>query len=188
MAADEEKEILRRIKKDPQAFALLYDRYYAPIFSYVFRRLGDYDLSKDITAETFLKAYCNVGSFVWRGVPFSAWLYRITSNEINLYLRKKKYNPTYLNDSGLQHFLQYEEGIETEKAALEKAMQEHQEFLAVQQQLSRLNEKYGEVIALRFFEEKSIKEIAVILGKNEGTVKSLLSRGLEKLRKAMEKK
>ena len=187
MTADEEKELLKLINKDPQAFAVLYDNYYNPIFSYVFRRLGNYDLSKDITAETFLKAVQKIGSFTWRGIPISAWLYRIASNEINLYLRHKKYIPENIDDIGLRYFLQYEEGIETEKAALEKAMQEHKQFAEVQQQLTQLNVKYQEVIALRFFEEKSIKEIALILAKNEGTVKSLLSRGLEKLRTAMEK-
>ncbi len=188
MTADEEKELLKLIKKDPQAFAILYDNYYNPIFSYVFRRLENYDLSKDITAETFLKAYQKIGSFVWRGIPVSAWFYRIASNEINLFIRQKKYSPEYIKDTGLRHYLQYEEGIETEKAALEKAMLEHKQFSDVQKQLAHLDIKYQEVIALRFFEEKSIKEIALILAKNEGTIKSLLSRGLEKLRTAMGKK
>ncbi len=188
MTAEEEKELLKLIKKDPQAFAVLYDNYYNPIFSYVFRRLGNYDLSKDITAETFLKAYQKIGSFIWRGIPVAAWLYRIASNEINLYLRSKRYNPAFIDATGLRHFLQYDEGVETEKAALEKAIQEHRQFFDVQQHLARLDIKYQEVIALRFFEEKSIKEIALILAKNEGTIKSLLSRGLEKLRTAMGKR
>jgi len=186
--ADEEKELLKLINKDPQAFAVLYDNYYNPIFAYAFRRLANYDLSKDITAETFLKAFLKIGSFVWRGIPISAWLYRIASNEINLYLRNKKYTPANINDAGLRNFFQYEEGIETEKAALEQAMKEYKQFSDVQKHLSHFDLKYQEVIALRFFEEKSIKEIALILAKNEGTVKSLLSRGLEKLRIAMGKK
>jgi len=103
-------------------------------------------------------------------------------------MRQKKYSPAYIKDTGLRHFFQYEEGIETEKAALEKAMLEHKQFSDVQQQLAHLDIKYQAVIALRFFEEKSIKEIAIILAKNEGTVKSLLSRGLEKLRAAMGEK
>ncbi|HVE61872.1 MAG TPA: RNA polymerase sigma factor, partial [Chitinophagaceae bacterium] len=111
----------------------------------------------------------------------------IASNEINLYLRNKKYTPAFVEDTGLHHFFPYPEELATEKAALEKAMKEHKQFADVQQQLTKLDEKYQEAIALRFFEEKSIKEIALILSKNEGTVKSLLSRGLEKLRTAMAK-
>ncbi|MFN2457153.1 MAG: RNA polymerase sigma factor [Chitinophagaceae bacterium] len=188
MTPEEEKEILNRIKIHPQDFALLYDAYYHPIFSYVFRRFGDYDLARDITAETFLKAYQKIDRFIWRGIPVSAWLYRIATNEINLYLRKRKYAPTCIEDLGLKHFLVYDAGIETEKAAMEKALQESKEFAAVQKKLSQMDIKYSEVIALRFFEEKQVKEIALILNKNEGTVKSLLSRGLEKLRKALEEK
>ena len=183
----EEKELLKRIKKDPQAFALLYDLHYNEIFSYIFRRLGNYDLARDITAESFLKAYQKIDLFIWRGIPVAAWFYRIASNEINLYLRNKKYTPSCIDDPGLKNFLTYEEGIETEKAALEKAMQEHREFNLIQKELTKLDIKYQEVIALRFFEEKTIREIAGILGKNEGTVKSILSRGLKKLRNTIRK-
>ena len=180
MGAANERELLRRIKKDPQAFGLVYDENYNSIFSYVFRRLGNYDIAKDVTAETFLKAYQKIGFFEWRSVPISAWLFRIATNEINQYLRTLKYAPACVDEAHLQ--LPYEAGIETEKAALEKALRENQDFSMIQKQLLLLDRKYQEVIALRFFESKSIKEISAILLKKEGTIKSLLSRGLEKLR------
>jgi RNA polymerase sigma-70 factor (ECF subfamily) len=185
MHPDEEKDLIKRIKKDPQAFALVYDEHYNAIFSYVFRRVGNYDLAKDVTAETFLKAFQKIGMFQWRNVPISAWLFRIATNEINLYFRHAKYDPACLDDTNLHFHLTYEEGIETEKAAMEKALQENEEFLMIQKQLIELGLKYQEVIALRFFEEKSVKEISTILKKKEGTIKSLLSRGLEKLRIAV---
>lgn len=179
MPPENDKEILAQIKEDPQAFALLYDRYYDAIFSYVFRRLAIYEAARDITAETFLKAFQYINSFKWKGIPVSAWIYRIATNEINLYFRRSKYKTSGID--ALAH-VAYDEGIETEKAALEKALQENNEFMTVQKQLRALKTRYQEVIALRYFEEKSIREISEILDKNEGTVKSLLSRGLEKLR------
>jgi RNA polymerase sigma-70 factor, ECF subfamily len=184
MHSEEEKELLQRIKKDPQAFAVLYDRYYNPLFAYVFRRLGVYETARDITAEVFLKAFHKIGQFEWRSIPVSAWLYRIASNEINLSFRQSKYKPRFIEDVNLHQYLQHEDGVETEKAALEKAFLENKEFVAVQRALLQLDAKYQEVIALRYFEDKPIKEIALITGKNEGTVKSLVSRGLDKLRKA----
>ena len=187
MQMDNEKELIKRVKKDPHAFALIYDRNYNAIFSYVFRRLGHYEIARDLTAETFLKAFLKVGSFQWRNVPIAAWLFRIATNEINLYFRSSKYKPAYLDDTDLHLHLQYHPGIETEKAALEKALQESEEFLLVQRRLLELDTKYQEVIALRYFEEKSIHEISAILRKKEGTIKSLLSRGLEKLRVHMGK-
>ena len=185
MPFDHEEELIRRVKQDPQAFAFVYDQHYHSIFSYAFRRLANYEAARDVTAETFLKAFQKIGSFEWRSIPISAWLFRIATNEINLYFRQAKYRPACL-DAHLHRYLRYEEGIETEKAALELALRESNDFLMIQQQLLNLDTKYQEVIALRFFEEKSIKEISTILKKKEGTVKSLLSRGLEKLRIAVE--
>jgi RNA polymerase sigma-70 factor, ECF subfamily len=182
MQPDQEKELLKRIKKDPLAFALLYDEYYHPIFSYVFRRLGDYDAARDIVAETFLKAFQKIGRFEWKNIPISAWLYRIATNEINLHFRKTNKTRTLTLDL----YLPYEPGIETERQALEKALAEADEFMEIQKKLLLMDMKYQEVIALRFFEEKSLKEMAMILGKKEGTIKSLLSRGLEKLKTAVE--
>jgi len=187
MPSDDEKELLIRIRKDPQLFSVLYDRYYTPIFAYVFRRLGNYESARDLTAESFLKAFQKINSFQWRAISVSSWLYRIATNEINNYFRKSKYKPSRLEDIQLHQHLQYEEGLETEKASLEKAFRENREFTTVQQQLLLLDISYQEIIALRFFEGKSIKEIAEIVGRKEGTVKSLLSRGMEKLRIAVEK-
>ena len=186
MQPDKEKELIRRVKKDPQAFSVIYDENYKAIFSYVFRRLGNYEIARDVTAETFLKALQKVGSFEWRNIPISAWLFRIATNEINLYFRRSRHRTTYLDDADLHLQLLYEVGIETEKAALEKALQENEEFLLVQKRLLELHAKYQEVIALRFFEGKSIREISMILRKKEGTIKSLLSRGLGKLRLKIE--
>jgi RNA polymerase sigma factor (sigma-70 family) len=186
MQLDNEKELIKRVKKDPRAFSLIYDENYKAIFSYVFRRLGNYEIARDLTAETFLKALQKVHSFEWRNIPISAWLFRIATNEINLYFRRCRYKTTYLDDTDLHLHLPYEPGIETEKAALEKALQENEEFSLVQRRLLELDAKYQEVIALRFFEEKSIREISTILRKKEGTIKSLLSRGLGKLRMQLE--
>jgi RNA polymerase sigma-70 factor (ECF subfamily) len=187
MNISEEKKLLKRIRKDPQQFSFVYDKYYQPIFSYVFHRLGNYELSRDITAETFLKAFQKIGLFEWRNIPLSSWLFRIATNEINLYFRKSKYSPSQIEESGLYDHLPYEPGIETEKEAIERSLQENREFNAIRNKLLQLDIKYQEVIALRYFEEKSIHEISSILVKKEGTIKSLLSRGLNKLRNEIEK-
>ena len=105
---------------------------------------------------------------------------------MNADFRRSK-NKTLSLDPDLSSYLPYDEGVEDEKVLSKKALQENQEFLMIQKQLVRLDTKYQEVIALRFFEEKSMKEISAILGKKEGTIKSLLSRGLKKLRMALER-
>jgi len=182
---DPDKLLLKQAQQDSQAFAAVYEKYYKPVFGYAFRRLGDYDLARDIAAETFLKAFNKISFFEWRNIPLSSWIFRIATNEINQYFRKAKYRPAYLEDIQYSHHLANDPGIETERAALEKQTAENKEFLEVQRELARLDTKYQEVIAFRYFEEKSIKEIAEILNKKEGTVKSLISRGLDKLKDAI---
>jgi RNA polymerase sigma-70 factor, ECF subfamily len=135
-------------------------------------------------AETFLKAYAGIGRFKWRNISLLYWLYAIASNEVNKYFRRRSYLPESLSR------IQEEYGIditdysnaETERIALEEDLERHREFLKVNARLKKLGVKYQEVISLRYYERKSIKEIALILGKREGTVKSLLSRGINNLK------
>ena len=75
---------------------------------------------------------------------------------------------------------------ETEFLEAREKLKQHQDFLKIREKISQLPIKYQEVIALRFFEKKKIKEICEILGKKEGAVKSLLHRGLEKLKNLVE--
>jgi RNA polymerase sigma-70 factor (ECF subfamily) len=115
----------------------------------------------------------------------SAWLYKIATNEINQFFRRKKYEPEALKR--LQNF-QWEKSttLDEERNSVESQLKANRDFFDVQKHLQTLDIKYQEVIALRFFEDKTIPEISVVLDKPEGTIKSLLSRGLEKLRTMME--
>lgn len=174
-----EQELLQKIKNDPNYFGVLFDRYYPAIFGYVLRRVMDYDLARDVAAETFLKAFLKVQSFHWRGISISSWLYRIATNEVNQTFRKKRYRPEKLGSIIAGNFLLIDDASREE---MEEELSRHEEFMRVQQKLKTLETRYQEVIALRYFERKDNKEIAEILGKPEGTVKSLLSRGIEKLK------
>ena len=184
MTLGQERELLERIRSDRQEFGTLFDHYYKPIFGYLYRRTGAYDLSKDMAAETFLKAFLNIDQFVWKGVPLSSWLYRIATNEANQFFRKKKYRAVTMEslvDLDLAKLI----GNDEERIILERELEEHGDFIKVQQALTNLDVRYQEVIALRYFENRDNREIGMILGKPEGTIKSLLSRGLEKLRQAL---
>jgi len=174
-----------RARTDVQAFGMLYDEYYGKIFGYALRRTASVDAAQDITSEVFLKALKNIKRFQWRDIPFPAWLYRIAGNAINNGFRKNK------RIQLLKQELATSTGdpntfLAEEIARAEADIQKHEDFLAIHRNISRLPAKYQEVIVLRFFEKKQLKEIAAILGKREGTVKSLLHRALEKLRKLME--
>jgi len=179
----EEKELIKQAKKNPEVFGELYDEYYSRIFGYTLKRVADLEIAQDITSETFFKALKKLWQFRWQNVPFSAWLYRITSNEIANYFRANKYKPVSLENIP-EPIIMTNPSIEILEA--EEELKKHQDFLMLQEKILKLPIKYQEVITLRFFEKKKLKEIAQILDKKEGTIKSLLHRGLEKLRELME--
>lgn len=184
-----ERELIDQAKHDPEAFGHLYDRNYSSILNYCIRRTGDIELAHDITSETFVKALKNIDRFEWRDVSFSAWLYRIAGNEIASYFRKKSYKSISLEhlteNQGLEPVSPQE--LEEEFIEAQEKLERHKEFLAIREQTGKLPIKYQDVIALRYFMNKSVKEIANILEKPEGTVKSLLHRGLEKLKNQVSK-
>lgn len=179
-----EEQLLKDIENDPEKFGQVYDAFYNRIFGYVYRRTTDYEAARDITAETFLKAFVNIAKFKWRNISLLYWLYKIATNELNKYFNSTKYTPGSLSR------IQEEYGIdvtdhsnaETESIKLQDELERHQEFMKINGLIKKMDIKYQDVISLRFFEHKSINEIAMILDKKEGTIKSLLSRGIEKLK------
>ena len=149
------------------------------------RRTADVEVARDVTSQVFLKALKNIGRFQWRGVPFSSWLYRIAANEVANSYRERRRRRIHLEQSR-EVTDDSDTSPEDELARAEEELRQHEEFLCLHENISRLSFRYQEVITLRYFEHKHLKEIGEILGKSEGTVKSLLHRGLKKLRQLME--
>lgn len=183
-----DQDLIALIHRDKTQFGLLFDDYYAPIKKYVLRRVGDYHAANDIVSETFLKAFLAIDRFTWQGVPLKAWLYRIATNEAGMFLRRRaRYVPENLhrleefNDVRILRF------AEDERRAWELEEARHAQFRQAREAIDQLPRDYADVLALRFFEQLSPAEIALILGKPEGTVKSLCSRGLEKVRTIMQR-
>lgn len=187
LSPEEENQLVEKAKLDPEAFADIFDLYYVKIFNYCIRRVQNKTLAEDLTSEIFFKALKNLSKFKWQSVPFGAWLFRIASNEVITYYRKGHENVASLDQ------MQQETGFDVEgvgDAATDiKSEEVEQEQFALFHEVSSclisLPEHYREVISLRYFEKLSILEISEILEKPEGTVKSLLSRGVEMLRKQM---
>ncbi|ELR73648.1 RNA polymerase, sigma-E factor [Fulvivirga imtechensis AK7] len=168
----DEQRIIEASKKEPQVFGRLYDRYYEGIFHFVYRRTDDEELTADLCSQTFLKALQNLKKYEFRGLPFSAWLFRIASNEVNKFYNKKKKNRVF--------------SIEEERV-LELFETDEKEFSQEQVQLliktlKELPTETIEVLELRFFEDRSFKEIAFILNIGESGAKMRLYRAVEKLK------
>lgn len=184
MDSQTEKELISRIKKDPEAFSIIYEECYPKIYGYVLRRVGHLETAQDITSETFLKAFKNLWRYQFLNLPFSCWLYRIANNEIKQFFRKAKHLTQSLEDTFLEGEPEDKtsHNPEIESQEIEDSMERYQAYVKIRKLLLLLDIKYQEVLTLKYFEKKKIEEICEILGKKEGTVKSLIFRGIEKLK------
>src|SRR5215207_1421597 len=81
-ALQEDEALVAAAQADPEAFADLYNRYYSQIYRFAHRRTGDPVIAEDVAAETFLAAFKSLPRYEWRGIAFSAWLYRIAATVI----------------------------------------------------------------------------------------------------------
>lgn len=177
MSEDEIKhefEILQRSKKNPKAFGELYEKHFDRIFNFIYRQTEDEDITADLCSQTFLIALNNIEKYEFRGVPFSAWLYKIASNEVNKYYRKQKHDKIFSIEE-----LRVKELMEQAHEGWDEEM--------VQKLIRNLKElptEMLEVLELRFFEDKDFKEIAFILDITESGAKMRTYRALDRLRKS----
>lgn len=182
----QELQWIQAAKKDPRYFSRLYEKYYRQIFLFVFKRTGEEDICADIVSQVFLKAMVNLPRYTYRGVPFSAWLYRIASNEVNQHYRSQKSDRTIsLERSQLDKVLG---GFADAGEVVGKGGDEYEEQLKLLlETMTEMKPEEVELIELRFFEQRPFKEVAFILGITENNAKVKAYRILERLKKRVKK-
>lgn len=175
-ALKQEMQQVEAAKANPAQFDVLYENYYKSIFVFIYRRTGNEEVSADITSQVFLKALINIKKYEFKGVPFSAWLFRIAFNEINMYFRKNNANRI----------------ISLEQSNINQIVQEVQEEDNIQAQermmaaLKQLDRDGIQLIELRFFEKRSFAEVGLIVGITENNAKVKVYRILDKLKKILQ--
>ncbi len=179
MDLKQEQVLIERAKSDRAAFALLYDKYYGLMFRYILKRTARIAVAQDITADVFYKALKNISCFEWREIPFRAWLYRIAGNEIANHYNNIKHTRNLVAETVCDIVTQ--QALANEIEEIEQKLDKQQDLFYLHYALAKLSPKYQEVIALRYFEQRQIHEISMIMGKKDGTIKSLLHRALKKM-------
>lgn len=159
--------------RDRALFRPLYERHFEPVFRFLYNRTGDEALADDLCSQVFLKAMQKLDSYTFRGVPFSAWLFRIAANEINQHYRTAQNSRVVRADDS--HLLNLADELDDPDPE-----NRQQALLAV---LAELEPREMELIQMRFFEERSFKDIAETLDMNEGGVKMRTYRILERMKK-----
>ncbi|MEQ9424217.1 MAG: sigma-70 family RNA polymerase sigma factor [Cyclobacteriaceae bacterium] len=159
-------------KKDKLYFEKIYNTYFERIFRFLFRRTDNEADTADLASRTFVRALNGLPKYEDRGVPFSAWLYRIATNELYKFYRKKNSH----------QILSLEE--ESVKEVLEDDSDEADEIKLSQLKalMGQLKDEELNILELRFFEGLEFQEIAFVLQKKESAVKMRVYRLLEKLK------
>ena len=170
-----EQSLVQRAQQgDREAFAQLYESHFDKIYRYVILRIGNQMEAEDMTQQVFLKALRSIRSFKWKGIPFSAWLFRIAHNLVVDYLRRKGKQVTIPLDKS-----EVACGSNPQLAAENRA--DIEQLISATKNLTRAQ---GEVISLRFAGELPVAEVAKIMGKSEGAVKALQHSAIVALRRA----
>lgn len=168
-----ESTIIEQAKANPARFAPLYDHYYKQIFIFIFKKVRDEFTSEDIASRVFLKALINIKKYQDRGFPFSSWLYRIASNEVNMHYRRSNrvVEVEIMESDVITLMKEIEEGEEVDRQKV------------VMNCLGQLPLEVSHLIELRYFDQMSFKEMGDILGISHGNAKIRLYRALDKLKK-----
>ena len=172
---DEESLVRRAQQRDEEAFTQLYEEHFDKIYRYVALKIGNKTEAEDMTQQVFLNALQSISSFKWKGIPFSAWLFRIAHNQVVDYLRKKTKQATAPLDESL-----------VSSGSNPQLMAEHkldiEQLVSATKQLTRAQR---EVISLRFAGELPVAQVAKVMGRSQGAVKALQRSAIIALRKVL---
>jgi len=165
-----ERRLIEDSQRHPPRFAELYERYFDRVYAFALARTSDRTEAEDVTAETFRQAFENLSRFEWRGVPFSAWLFRIAANAATDQIKRA---------SKAQELV---ETVGYEDESWESRVIEFETRARLFELVQRLPKDQRSVIAMRFGDEKSIRQIADSMRRSEGAVKLLQHRAMQTLR------
>jgi RNA polymerase sigma-70 factor (ECF subfamily) len=178
--AEGEKELwLHAQNGDEHAVEGLYRNYYRTVYTYVYYRVGDETLAEDLTAEVFLRVVDHISDMKINGKPPLAWMYTIARNLIIDNFRRNPPQRSMPLDENL---------MERKEKQPEPQAEYHLNQSRLIEALNYLTEAQRQVILMKFVERRSNAEIASVLGKEEGAIKSIQHRALDSLKRVLESK
>jgi RNA polymerase sigma-70 factor (ECF subfamily) len=154
---------------DREAFRTIVDRTQGPVYRACLRVLGSVADAEDAAQESFVTAFRSLGSYRGDG-PLQAWLVRIATRQA---FRRRSQRRATADLSGVRH-------ISGEGDPLRSTLVDERRA-AIRAAVAALGDPYREVVALRYFGELSLEEVAAVTGRNLNTIKTQLRRGLQRL-------
>ncbi len=169
----EDAELIELVKSgDLDAFGELYERYLDPIYRYIATRVGNEQDAEDLTEHVFLRSFESLNRYEDRGLPYSAFLYRVARNVLVDHYRRRV-------DEGQ---IETAERIAEKRSSLDERVVENETYQRIERELGRLPEDYQEVIRMRILLDLPTDIVAEWLDRSEGAVRVLLHRALKALR------
>lgn len=173
--------LIERAKVDTEAFGVLYERYVRTVYAFAFGKLRDQALAEDITSQTFLKALRALPMYQQRGVPIRSWFFRIAANLIaDMHRAPIEEVPLGPSEHETERRDEHHEPADPRAEAAIFDWERAEDFLRL---LEDLTPEQQTVLRLRFAGQLTIAEIAGQMARSEGSVKMLLLRGLQALRR-----
>lgn len=164
--------VLRLKKKDPEAFAKIYDLYVTPIYRFIYFKVSNQQDAEDLTSEVFLKVWQYATETEDVIENFRALIYKIARNSIIDFYRSRAKSDMPQSDEVLSAI------PDERQQSFLKQIEIKLDISNIELVLKKVKDEYRDVIVLRYIEGLSIKEIAKILDKSNGSVRVLLHRAL----------
>ncbi len=176
MVNDHEQKRLERARSfDRQALTEIYDEYHQPLYRYIYRQVGDVEGARDLTADTFQRFLQAIQKGNGPERQLKAWLYRVAHNNVIDYYRRQQHR---------RHLPLDEKLVETGDSPITLA-ERNITAEQVRATLQQLTPDQQQVITLKFLEGMSNNEVAELLNKPVGAVKSLQHRALAALQRQL---
>ncbi len=174
----DDQTLAQRARDERDAFGVLYQRHVTAIYRYIFYRVGAATDAEDLTAKVFARALKHIHNYSDRGLPFTAWLYRIAHNVVANHHRDNSRHPSVPFEEMDLHHGQHDDADHQIDAEHDR-----QRLLRA---ILKLPEERQHLIVLKFVEQKQNSEIGAIMNRSEGAVKSLYHRTLQQLREVLD--
>lgn len=166
------------VMDDAVTFEAVYDRYFDPVFRFVYYRTGNREVAKDLTADIFLKVYKKFSAYDPKKGSFEVWLYTIAGNRVKDYYRKTN-RFQWLSLSAARD-------VAEDDPTTEERMENKEEIAYLRRAIKKLKPRDQLLISYKFGAELSNQTIAELMDTNANHVGVMIHRLLNQLRKEME--